>query len=219
MSGLEGARVRDVDTPIGPARAHVIRPPRARGSVVLGHGAGGRGWSGDLVAVARTMPSEGYAVVLVEQPWRVAGRRVAGPPPSLDSGWVPVLAALTTGRSALPRPLVTGGRSAGARVACRTATDVDADAVICLAFPLHPPGRPERSRAGELRLPFDAGLPVHVIQGERDPWGSPAEIRTELDRFASPAAYVTSVKGGHSFGRAPDDVVTAVRAFLGTLAG
>jgi uncharacterized protein len=217
MSELERARVREVDTPTGLARAHVMRPPRARGSVVLGHGAGGRGWTGDLVAVARTMTQEGYAVALVEQPWRVSGRRVAGPPPTLDAAWVPLLATLMRGRGGLPRPLVTGGRSAGARVACRTATAVGADAVLCLAFPLHPPGRSERSRAGELRLPLEAGLRVHVVQGERDPWGSPAEIRAELGRFGDPAAYVTAVKGAHSFGRAPDDVVAAVRAFLASL--
>lgn len=196
-----------------------MRPRSARGSLVLGHGAGGRGWSGDLVAVAETMTAKGYAVVLLEQPWRVAGRLVAGPPPTLDAAWLPVLAALTTGRGALPRPLVTGGRSAGARVACRTAAAVGADAVLCLAFPLHPPGRPERTRADELRRPFEAGLPAHVVQGERDPWGSPDEVAAELARFGDPTAYVTAVKGGHSFGRAPQDVVAAVAAFADSLAG
>lgn len=196
-----------------------MRPRNARGSLVLGHGAGGRGWSGDLVAIAEAMTGKGYAVVLVDQPWRVAGRRVAGPPPTLDAAWLPALAALTTGRGALPRPVVTGGRSAGARVACRTAVAVGADAVLCLAFPLHPPGRPERTRADELRRPFEAGLPGHVVQGERDPWGSPDEVAAELARFGDPTAYVTAVKGAHSFGRAPHDVVAAVEAFADSLAG
>lgn len=219
MTSLSAARIRDVDTPSGPARAHVMRPPRARGSLVLGHGAGGRGWTGDLVALAEGLTTQGYAVVLVEQPWRLAGRKVAGPPTTLDAAWLPVLAALTSGRGKLPRPLVSGGRSAGARVACRTATMVGADAVLCLAFPLHPPGRPERSRAAELRRPFEAGLPVHVVQGSRDPWGSPTEVRAEVAHFGDPSAYVTAVAGGHSFGRAPVDVVAAVQRFVGSLGG
>ena len=99
---------------------------------------------------------------------------------------------------ALPRPLVVGGRSAGARVACRTAEEVGADAVLCLSFPLHPPGKPESSRAEELLTPIRAGLPVHVVQGERDPFGTPDEVRAVR---APDAAYVSSAKGTHSFGK------------------
>jgi predicted alpha/beta-hydrolase family hydrolase len=217
MTSASGPRVRDIETPTGLARAHITRPAHARGSLVLGHGAGGRQWTGDLVSVAQSLTDQGYAVVLVEQPWRVAGRKAAGPPHTLDAAWVPVLAALTRGRGALPRPLVSGGRSAGARVACRTATDVGADAVLCLAFPLHPPAQPQRSRADELRLPFAAGLPAQVVQGANDPWGSPAEVRAQLADFGDPTAYVTAVHGSHSFGRAPRDVVAAVEAFVGSL--
>jgi uncharacterized protein len=215
---MRPARVLEVDTPKGPARATVHRPSKAVGTVVLGHGAGGQGWSGDIVAVTEALTADGWAVVLVDQPWRVAGKKVATPPPTLDAAWVPVLEALTTGRGALPRPLVVGGRSAGARVACRTAVQVGADAVLCLSFPLHPPGKPESSRAEELLTPIRAGLPVHVVQGERDPFGTPDEVRREVRRevgaVVPDAAYVSSAKGTHSFGRAPADVVEAVQTFV-----
>jgi predicted alpha/beta-hydrolase family hydrolase len=203
-------RVLEVPTPQGPARATVHRPRGARATLVLGHGAGGQGWTGDVVALTREMTGLGWAVVLVDQPWRLEGRKVASRPPALDAAWQPVVRALVSGRGALPRPLVVGGRSAGARVACRTAQAVGADAVLCLSFPLHPPGAPERSRADELRLPVVAGLPLHVVQGARDPFGTPDEVRAEL-----PAPdLVSSAKGTHSFGRAPVDVVAAARAFL-----
>lgn len=210
---MKPARVVEVATPQGPARASVHRPPRAVGTVVLGHGAGGQGWSGDLVAVTEALTADGWAVVLVDQPWRVAGRKVATPPPTLDAAWVPVVEALVSGRGALPKPLVVGGRSAGARVACRTAERVDADAVLCLSFPLHPPGRSESSRAEELLTPIRAGLPVRVVQGERDPFGTPDEVRAVVPD----AAYVSSAKGTHSFGKAPADVVEAVRGFVSAL--
>jgi hypothetical protein len=214
---VKPTRVVEVDTPPGPARATVHRPPRAVGTVVLGHGAGGQGWSGDLVAVTEALTAEGWAVVLVDQPWRVAGKKVATPPPTLDAAWVPVVEALTSGRGALPKPLVVGGRSAGARVACRTAERVGADAVLCLSFPLHPPGRPESSRAEELLTPIRAGLPVHVVQGERDPFGTPSEVRAVVHTVVPDAASVSSAKGTHSFGKAPADVVEAVRGFLNAL--
>jgi predicted alpha/beta-hydrolase family hydrolase len=207
---MRPTRVVEVETPQGLARATVPRPAHAVGTLVLGHGAGGQGWSGDIVAVTGALTAEGWAVVLVDQPWRVAGRKVATPPKTLDAAWVPVLAALTTGRGRLPRPLVVGGRSAGARVACRTAEEVGADAVLCLSFPLHPPGKPESSRAEELLTPIRAGLPVHVVQGETDPFGTPGEVRAVVPD----PAYVTAAKGTHSFGRAPADVVEAVRGFL-----
>ena len=205
--------VREVETPHGPARVSVHRPERAHGTLVLGHGAGGAGWSADLLALTTALTADGWAVALVDQPWRVAGRTVATAPRTLDAAWVPTVAALTRGRGALPRPLVVGGRSAGARVACRTAVEVGADAVLCLAFPLHPPGSPEKSRAEELLVPLTAGLPVHVVQGETDPFGTPAEVRAVLPD----PAYLTAVKGAHGFGRDPADVVGAVRDFLGAL--
>lgn len=202
--------VREIDTPQGPGRVTIRRPRNARGSVVLGHGAGGQGWSVEIVALTEALTGDGWAVALVDQPWRVAGRRVATPPRALDAAWVPILASLTSGRAALPRPLVVGGRSAGARVACRTAVEVGANSVLCVSFPLHPPGKPESSRADELLAPVRAGLPVHVVQGERDPFGTPDEVRAVLPD----PEVVSSAKGSHSFGRQPEDVVEAVREWL-----
>ncbi|MGO4340520.1 alpha/beta hydrolase family protein [Pedococcus sp. 2YAF34] len=208
-------RVLDVETPHGTARATVHRPRRAHATLVLGHGAGGHAWTGDVVAVTREMTGLGWAVVLVDQPWRLKGLKVASRPPTLDEAWLPVVGALMGGRAALPRPLVVGGRSAGARVACRTAQAVGADAVLCLSFPLHPPGAPGRSRADELRLPVAAGLPLHVVQGVRDPFGTPEEVRAELPT----PDLVSAAKGTHSFGREPADVVAATRRFLERIAG
>ena len=160
-----------------------------------------------------SLTDDGWLVVRVEQPWRVAGRRIATPPAQLDTAWLAVLAALTTGRGRLPGPLVVGGRSAGARVACRTAAEVGASAVLALSFPLHPPGRPEKSRAGEARLVTDAGRPLVVIQGERDAFGGPDEVRAALGE----AAVVRGVRGTHSFTKNPVDVLAEARAWLSGL--
>ncbi|MBO1755671.1 hypothetical protein J4030_11125 [Allobranchiibius sp. CTAmp26] len=206
--------VREIQTPQGPARVHVERPGRAaptRGSLVLSHGAGGGVEAADLVAL-RALVDDGWTYVRVEQPWRVAGRRIATPPRTLDAAWVPVLAALCRGRWALPRPLVVGGRSAGARVACRTASQVGADAVLALSFPLVPPsGGP--SRAHETQLVLDARLPLAVVQGQRDPFGTPDDVRTALGE----AAAVYAVRGDHSFGRHPEDVLVATEGWLSAL--
>ena len=204
--------VKEIDTPVGMARAHLWRPPHPCGAVVLGHGAGGSSWSGDLQALT-SLTARGWLVVLVEQPWRVAGRRVATPPAQLDVAWLAVMAALTSGRGGLPRPWVVGGRSSGARVACRTAGAVRADAVLALSFPLHPPGRPERSRASEARLVTDAGMPLAVIQGEKDPFGSPEEVQKALGTGAE----VVAARGTHSFTKTPTDVLAAATAFLANL--
>ncbi|XVX21318.1 alpha/beta family hydrolase [Actinomycetota bacterium] len=205
--------VVEIETPQGPARAHVFRPPRAIGSLILGHGAGGGIDAPDLALLARELPDDGWAVVLVEQPWRVAGKKVATPPKTLDEAWIPVVAALTSGDDALPEPIVVGGRSAGARVACRTAEQVGAAAALALSFPLHPPGKPEKSRAEELQAPIDAGLPVHVVQGEKDPFGGPDEIAEAVPD----TAYLDGVAGAHSFSKDPQDVLEAVRLFLAEL--
>lgn len=157
-----------VSTPVGDARVHVAAARRPRATLVLGHGAGGGIEAADLSALAVAGPRLGVTVVRVESPWRVAGRQVATPPPTLDAAWRAVLAHL-----APDPPLVVGGRSAGARVAARTATTVGADACLALAFPLHPPGRPDRSRLPELT---GAGVPTVVVQGGRDPFGGPGEF-------------------------------------------
>jgi len=163
-----------IGTPVGPARAVPSTAPDPTATVVLGHGAGGGIQAPDLVALARELPRRNISVVLVEQPWRVAGRKVSAPPATLDRAWLAVLEELEIGT-----PLVMGGRSAGARVACRTALTSGAHGVVALAFPLHPPGRPQQSRVAELT---GAGVPVLVVQGTRDLFGGPAEFprRTEL---------------------------------------
>ena len=204
--------VKEIHTPVGMARAHLWRPSRPCGALVLGHGAGGSSWSADLQALT-TLTAQGWLVVLVEQPWRVAGRKVATPPARLDLAWLAVMAALTSGRGSLPRPLVVGGRSSGARVACRTAKAVGADAVLALAFPLHPPGMPERSRAAEALMVTATGIRLAVIQGEKDPFGSPAELRSALGH----AAEVVSAEGTHSFTKTPTDVLEGARTFLADL--
>ena len=206
-------RVVDVETPGGPARGHVTRPPRALGSVVLTHGAGGSIRAGDVSAVAAGLLAGGWAVALVEQSWVVAGRKLPPPAATQDPSWLAVLGHLTSGRSRLPRPLVVGGKSNGARVAFRTAHDTGADAVLALAFPLHPPGKPELSRAAELRAPVPHGIPLHVVQGATDPFGTPAEVRAELPE----PSWVTVARGGHGFTKKPDDVVAAALAFVTSL--
>jgi hypothetical protein len=184
---------RTVPTPVGDAVLHVSAPTGAPvGTLVLGHGAGGGVDTPDLLALARALPASGISVVRLEQPWHVAGRKVAGPPPTLDRAWLAVLADVD--RSKMPPPLVVGGRSAGARVACRTAAELGAAGVLALAFPLHPPGRPERSRLAELELPTDAGLPVLVLQGTRDTFGGPTDVPSAAGRLVVP------IEGGdHSF--------------------
>jgi hypothetical protein len=156
----------DISTPIGPARA-VLEGAPGRGLLVLGHGAGGGIEAPDLLAARDAGRALDLQVARVEQPWRVRGRRVAEAPARLDAAWTAVVAALP--RSA--GPLLLGGRSAGARVACRTAPVLGADGVLALAFPLRPPGRPDRDRGGELLLPR---CPRLVVQGERDAFGVPA---------------------------------------------
>lgn len=165
--------VRDVPTRHGPARLHRTgRSARGQATLVLGHGAGGGVEAADLQVLAAAVAAAGHAVVLVEQPWRVAARRIAPRPAVLDEAWIDAVRALRPSG-----PLVVGGRSAGARVACRTAAAVGAAGVVALAFPLHPPGRPDRSRAAELR---GSPVPTLVIQGARDPFGTAAEVRSAV---------------------------------------
>ncbi len=206
------SRSLEVPTPLGPAVAQVLRPVRARGTVVLTHGASGRVDGRDVLAVRDGVVAAGWAVALVQQAWGAAGRRTPPRPAPQDEAWLPVVAALTTGRGRLPTPLVQAGKSNGARVACRTAHLVAADAVLCLSFPLHPPGRPDVSRAGELREPVAHGIPLHVVQGERDPFGTPAEVRAELP----PGEWLTEVPGEHTV-RDTAPLVAAAQAFLAAL--
>lgn len=174
--------VREVDTPHGPGRLHVHRARRPVATVLLSHGAGGGVDARDLTALAATLPAEGFTVALFEQPWRVAGRRIATPPPTLDSA---LRAARQTMR--LRTPLVVGGRSAGARSAARTAGSLGAVGCLALSFPLHAPGRTEPARLPELA---GAGVPTLVVQGERDPMGRPEEFPdlAALDLVVVPGA-------------------------------
>lgn len=158
-----------VPTPHGPARAELHCSPQGTAVLLLGHGAGGTTSAPDLVATTRSATAAGVHVALVEQPYRVAGRRAPAPAGQLDEAWLAVAAHLAEGMFA-SLPMVFGGRSSGARVACRTATAGGAVAVLCLAYPVHPPGRPEKSRLDELAA---VDVPVLVVQGERDPFGCP----------------------------------------------
>jgi predicted alpha/beta-hydrolase family hydrolase len=163
---------------------------------MLGHGAGGGVEAPDLVGATDAANAAGVSVALIEQPYRVAGRRSPAPAAQLDEAWLAVVRGLSPGL-----PLIVGGRSAGARVACRTAAEVDAVAVLCLAFPLHPPGKPEKTRLPELE---GVTVPTLVVQGERDPFGIPP---------AGPNREVVLIAGTHSL-RSSSTVAAAVAAWL-----
>lgn len=195
-------RIVDVETPDGPGRLTVARPPATPDAVLLlGHGAGGGIGSFDLVALATLLPDAGVAVARYEQPWVVAGRRLAGTPASLDRAWFPALDAVRAmARSLAPSssalPLFVGGRSAGARVACRTLPP-DAAGLVLLSFPLHPPGRPERSRIAELA---GAASDAVMVQGDRDPFGRPDELTEALASVPQAGERsVHAVAGAHGF--------------------
>ncbi len=198
----------DIGTPTGPATVDLDRPPRAWALLVLTHGAGGSVMTPDVGAVRRLAAASGIAVALVTQPYRVAGRRsppAAGPQ---DAAWVAVVDRIRHRRGLGTLPLVQGGRSNGARVGCRTAAAVGAAGVVCLAFPLHPPGRPDLSRLAELDAP---AVPVLVLQGDRDPFGMPP---------AGPLRHVLVVAGaGHDLKRDTAGTATAVVEFVTRLAG
>jgi predicted alpha/beta-hydrolase family hydrolase len=176
---------------------------RPRAALVLGHGAGGGVSATDLVAATGAALALGVAAALVEQPYRVAGRRSPAPARQLDAAWTAVVEQLCEGALG-GLPVIAGGRSSGARVACRTAAATGAAAVLCLAFPLHPPGRgddPAKSRIGEL----DAVLvPTLVVQGERDPFGMPRARRGRT---------VVTVPGDHTL-RSAAPVAAAVSEWL-----
>lgn len=171
---------RMVPTPQGDARLVVRRAKRPVATLVLTHGAGGGIDAPDLLRLARTLPQQGISVTLVEMPWRVQGRKLAPRPEVIDETYLAVLNSMR-----MRSPLIVGGRSAGARSACRIARSVGAKGVLALSFPLHPPGRPERSRLPEL---LGAKVPVLVVQGEKDPFGTPEEFPSHLDLAVVPAA-------------------------------
>ncbi|MFC8593537.1 alpha/beta hydrolase family protein [Streptomyces atroolivaceus] len=162
-------KTESVGTDAGEARITWIPAKGARLVLAVSHGAGGGIEARDLQALAAALPGRRVTVALVEQPWRVAGKKLAPAPRTLDTGWRGLWPALT----APGLPVVAGGRSAGARVACRTAAELGARAVLALSFPLHPPGKPEKSRADEL---LGVGVPALVVQGGRDPFGRPEEF-------------------------------------------
>jgi predicted alpha/beta-hydrolase family hydrolase len=188
----------DIDTPHGPARAHVQKIENAVGTLVLGHGAGGGVSAPDLMVATRAALEAQVSVALVEQPYVVAGRKSQAPAAQLDAAWIAAVERLRDGEL----PLIVGGRSAGARVACRTAATTGAAAVLCLAFPVHPPGKPEKTRLAELDA---VQLPVLVVQGERDPFGMPPD---------GPNRTVVKVSGDHGLKADPAAVAAAIGDWL-----
>ncbi|HEX6618959.1 MAG TPA: alpha/beta family hydrolase [Solirubrobacteraceae bacterium] len=196
----------DVDTPHGPARVHLHGADEPSGALVLGHGAGGGVAARDLVAATQGAQAIAVSVALVEQPYRVAGRRSPAPAGQLDAAWLAVVEHLRGGPLA-DLPLVVGGRSSGARVACRTAAQAGAAGVLCLAFPVHPPGRPEKTRLPELDA---VAVPTLVVQGASDPFGMPP---------AGAQREVVTVPGNHSLTGDLEALRAAVGRFLGEVLG
>jgi uncharacterized protein len=197
----------EVETPHGQANVHLHSVAAPRAALVLGHGAAGGVGSRDLVAVTEVALSEGVSVALVEQPYRVAGRRSPAPAHQLDAAWTAVVQDLIGARGELRGlPLVVGGRSLGARVACRTANVTGAVAVLCLAFPLRPPRR-SAGAAAQSRLPELDGVtvPTLVVQGARDPFGMPP---------ATARRRVVEVPGDHSLRTDVEAVAAAVQGWL-----
>jgi uncharacterized protein len=201
-------RVFEVESPSGPARVYLRAADPARAWLLLGHGAGGGVEAPDLVAAGEAALGEGVSLGLVEQPYRVAGRRSPAPAGQLDAAWVAVV-SLMRERELGGLPLLVGGRSLGARVACRTAVVTEAIAVVCLAFPLQPPRRsgaaPPPSRLPELDA---VPVPTLVVQGTRDPFGMPP---------AGGQRVVVEVSGDHGLKGDLPAVSAAVRSWLSEL--
>jgi len=194
----------EIETTHGVARADLQPAGQARGALVLGHGAGGGIEAPDLVAATKAALSVEIAVALIEQPYRVAGRRAPPRPPVLDAAWISVVGQLS-GDALAGLPIVAGGRSMGGRVACRTAERTGAVGVLCLAFPLEPPRRadkPQQSRLDELDA---VSVPTLVVQGESDPFGIPQP---------GASREVVIVPGDHGLKKDLDAVTQAVREWL-----
>lgn len=188
----------------GPANAYLHPADEPRAALVLGHGAAGGVTSRDLVAVTSVARAEGVSVALVEQPYRVAGRRSPAPARQLDAAWTAVVDHLVA-REFRGLPLVVGGRSSGARVACRTAAATGAVAVLCLAFPLQPPRRSGAAAPSRLPELDEVSVPTLVVQGARDPFGVPPATKRRT---------VVQVSGDHSSRTDLEAVAAAVRAWL-----
>jgi predicted alpha/beta-hydrolase family hydrolase len=194
----------EIETPHGPARVHLHPVDDPHAALLLGHGAGGGVEAKDIVTAMQAAQAVGISVALVEQPYRVAGRRSPAPARQLDAGWIAVVDRLRSAELA-GLPLVVGGRSLGARVACRTAEATGAVAVLCLAFPLEPPS----SRASRLPELDAVMVPVLVVQGESDPFGIPPP---------GPSRRVVKVRGDHGLKADLDAVAAAVRTWLSGVA-
>ena len=194
----------EIETPQGTARVLLQHALDPKGALVLGHGAGGSVSAPDLQVAARVALEEDWTVALVEQPYRVAGRTNAPPAPKLDEAWVAVVEGLQLGL-----PLVAGGRSSGARVACRTAAALGAIGVLCLAFPLQPPARASRTVPPSRLDELDAvEVPVLVVQGANDQFSLPPE---------GPNRKVVVVEGDHGLKKDPAGLADAVRDWLRSL--
>ncbi len=195
----------ELDTPHGPARAHLHAAVKPVGALLLGHGAGGSVTARDLAAVTEAALAARVSVALVEQPYRVAGRRAPAPAHQLDAAWTAAAAQLRRGPLA-GLPVVAGGRSSGARVACRTAAATGARGVLCLAFPLRPPARKTGAVAKDRTPELEAvAVPLLVVQGSGDPFGMPR---------AAPGRDVVAVRGTHAPTSDVGAVAAAVAAWL-----
>ncbi len=195
----------EIDTPNGPAAAELHPAKKPRAALLLGHGAGGGIEAPDLLAARDVALEADVSVALVLQPYRVAGKKSTPRPPVLDAAWTAIVEHLRGGELA-GLPLISGGRSAGARVACRTATETDAAAVLCLAFPLQPPARKSGKQSPDRLDELDGvTVPMLVVQGERDRFGMPPEGRNRM---------VTVVPGDHGLKKDLPAVAEAVRAWL-----
>jgi predicted alpha/beta-hydrolase family hydrolase len=197
----------DVQTPQGPGRAHLHVADNASAALVLGHGAAGGVETPDLVVATQAALDERVSVALFEQPYKVAGRRSPAPASRLDEAWTAAIESFRDGDLG-GLPLIVGGRSLGGRVACRTAGDLGAVAVLCLAFPLHAPGKGDDPKASRLDELEQVKVPTLVVQGDRDPFGMPPPGRKRT---------VVKVPGDHVLKADLEAVARAIRAWLPTV--
>ena len=205
---ITGVKRVDIETPHGPGKAYVHVAKGAQAALILGHGAGGGVEARDLVVATQVALEEQVSVALFEQPYKVAERRSPAPARQLDAAWTAAVAQLREGALA-GLPLIAGGRSLGARVACRTAAETGAVALLCLAFPLHAPGRGGDPKASRIEELDGVKVPTLVVQGERDPFGMPPPGRNRT---------IVKVAGDHGLKADLDAVAAAIRSWLPTIA-